>query len=105
MAHRARSRTGPRRTADRSTAYWGLAFVLLLLVSAGMVTVPGEQDGVAFTRDFYRDNRSVIVVSQAIGLVAAGTFAGFARGLQRSDVIAGTSGSFPVGSRSPARRC
>ena len=53
---------------------WGLAFVLLLLVSAGMVTVPGESNGVAFVRAFYEDNRSVIVVSQVIGLAAAIAF-------------------------------
>ena len=54
--------TGRRRTG---------ALVRLLLVSAGMGTLPGEEKGVAFLRNFYQDNRTVIVIAQAIGLAAA----------------------------------
>ena len=61
--------------------------MLLLLVSAAMVTVPGEQDGVAFVRDFYLDNSAIIVTAQVIGLAAAVVFLGFARGLQQSDWV------------------
>ena len=88
MAHHARSRStvGPG-LSGRSTAYWGIAFVLLLLVSAGMVTVPGERDGVAFVRDFYRDNSGIIVSAQVIALVAAAVFLGFARALQQRDWV------------------
>ena len=88
MAHGARSQSDVGQEAPgRSTAYWGIAFVLLLLVSAGMVTVPGEQDGVAFVRDFYRENSAIIVTAQVIGLAAAVVFLGFARGLQHSDWV------------------
>jgi hypothetical protein len=73
--------------AGRATAYWGVAFVLLLLLSAGMVTVPGGDRGVAFVRDFYEANRTVIVLAQAIGLVAAVAFLPFARGLQRQSWV------------------
>jgi hypothetical protein len=73
--------------AGRATAYWGVAFVLLLLVSAGMVTVPSADRGVAFVRDFYEANRTVIVLAQAIGLVAAVAFLPFARGLQRQSWV------------------
>jgi hypothetical protein len=61
--------------------------VLLLLLSAGMVTVPGGDRGVAFVRDFYEANRTVIVLAQAIGLVAAVAFVPFARGLQRQSWV------------------
>jgi hypothetical protein len=74
--------------AGRATAYWGVAFVLLLLLSAGMVTVPGGDRGVAFVRDFYEANRIVIVLAQAIGLMAAAAFLPFARGLQRQSWVA-----------------
>ena len=74
--------------AGRATAYWGVAFVLLLLLSAGMVTVPGADRGVSFVRDFYEANRTVIVLAQAIGLVAAVAFLPFARGLQRQSWVA-----------------
>ena len=99
MADRARSQTGSGQpTSGRSTAYWGLAFVLLLLVSAGMVTVPGESNGVAFVRSFYEDNRSVIVVAQVIGLVAAVVFLVFARGLQQRDWVGYAPWVFVCGS-------
>jgi hypothetical protein len=73
--------------AGRATAYWGVAFVLLLLLSAGMVTVPGADRGASFVRDFYEANRTVIVLAQAIGLVAAVAFLPFARGLQRQSWV------------------
>ena len=69
--------------SGRATARWGVAFVVLLLLSAGMVTVPGQDDGVSFVREFYEANRAVIVISQVIGLAAAVAFLPFARGLQR----------------------
>jgi hypothetical protein len=88
MAHHARSRSAVGQAVPgRSTAYWGIAFVLLLLVSAGMVTVPGEQDGVTFVRHFYRDHSTIIVSAQVIGLVAAAVFLGFVRGLQQRDWV------------------
>ena len=88
MAHDARSRSDIGQAASgRSTAAWGIGFVLLLLVSAGMVTVPGEQDGVTFVRDFYRDNGAIVVTAQVVGLAAAVVFLGFVRGLQRSDWV------------------
>ena len=39
-----------------------------------MATLPGEEQGVAFLRNFYQDNRTVIVIAQAIGLAAALVF-------------------------------
>ena len=69
--------------SGRATACWGVAFVLLLLLSAGMATVPGGDDGVSFVRGFYEANRAVIVISQVTGLAAAVAFLPFARGLQR----------------------
>ncbi len=88
MAHDARPQSDVGQSASgRSTASWGISFVLLLLVSAGMVTVPGEQDGVAFVRDFYRDNSAIIVTAQVVGLAAAVALLGFVRGLQHSDWV------------------
>jgi hypothetical protein len=99
MASRARSHVGVGEPmSSRSTAYLGLAFVLLLLVSAGMVTVPGERYGVAFVRHFYEENRSVIVVAQVIGLAAAVTFLVFARGLQQRNWVGRAPWVFVCGS-------
>ena len=73
--------------SGRSTALWGVAFVLLLLLSAGMVTVPGRDHDVSFVRDFYETNRTVIIIAQVIGLAAAAAFLPFAARLQRQDWV------------------
>jgi len=68
-------------------ASWGAVFVVLLLISAGMVTVPGHQDRVAFVREFYEAHRTVIVTAQVIGVVSSAAFLAFALGLQRQDWV------------------
>jgi hypothetical protein len=73
----------PQVASGRATAWWGAAFCVLLLVSAGMVTVPGGDDRVSFVRNFYTDHRTVIVIAQLVGLAAAAVLVAFARGLQR----------------------
>ena len=67
-----------------------MAFVVLLLVSAGMATVPGGDDPVAFVRRFYEAHRAVVVTAQVVGLAAAVTFIPFADGLQRQDWVGRT---------------
>jgi hypothetical protein len=67
----------------RAVAWWGFAFTLLLLVSAGMATVPGRDDTVRAVRQFYADHASVVVISQLIGLAAAAALIPFVLGLQR----------------------
>jgi hypothetical protein len=86
-----------RVDGTRRTALWGLAFVLLLLVSAGMVTVPGGDDSVTVVRRFYDDHRAVIVVAQVIGLLAAAVFVPFAQRLQRSRSVGGAPWVFATG--------
>ena len=71
--------------ARRTAGWWGLGFVVLLLLSAGMVTVPGRGATVQAARGFYRDHLGIIVVAQVIGLLAAVAFVLFALGLQRQD--------------------
>jgi multisubunit Na+/H+ antiporter MnhC subunit len=83
----------------------GVAFVLLLLVSAGMVTVPGEQDGAAFVRSFYEVNSAIIVTAQVIGLAAAVAFLGFARSFSAAAGSVLPRGCLSVGQRSRALRC
>src|SRR5215216_300159 len=57
--------------ARRTAGSWGLGFVVLLLLSAGMVTVPGRGATAQAARGFYRDYLGIIVVAQVIGLIAA----------------------------------
>ena len=62
----------------------GSAFVLLLLISAGMASVPDGSDSVARVREFYAAHTGVVLVAQAVGLAAAVVFALFARALSTS---------------------
>src|SRR4051794_35793225 len=55
----------------------GLAFVVLLLLSAGMASVPGGQDAASVVEEFYTGATAVIVLAQLVGLLAAASFALF----------------------------
>ena len=59
----------------------GLIFVVLLLLSAGMASVPAGSDRLPTIRRFYAAHGPVVVVAQLIGLVAAAAFAVHARAL------------------------
>jgi hypothetical protein len=66
---------------SRRSGWSGLIFVVLLLLSAGMASVPGGSDSVATVRAFYVDHAPVVVVAQLIGLAAAAVFAVHTRAL------------------------
>src|SRR3954471_1840193 len=72
--------TAPR--THRGTAAWGLTFVVLLLVSAGMASVPGGDDPALKARHFYTEHTSVIGTAQVIGLAAGAVFIPFSRSLR-----------------------
>jgi hypothetical protein len=78
----------------RAVAAWGVAFTVLLLVSAGMATVPGGDDTVRDVRQFYADHASIVVISQLIGLAAAAALVPFVLGLQRQ--LTGTTSPRPL---------
>jgi hypothetical protein len=67
----------------RSAGAWGWSFAILLLVSAGMVSVPNGSDSMSTIRVFYESNAGLILVAQVVGLCAALTFIPFAIALQR----------------------
>ncbi|MET0914915.1 MAG: hypothetical protein ABWY81_01795 [Jiangellaceae bacterium] len=58
----------------RSAGGWGWAFTMLLLLSAGMASVPGGSDANSMVRDFYTTNAGVIIAAQVISLGASATF-------------------------------
>ena len=62
---------------------------MLLLVGAGMASVPGGDDTVADARAFYVDNTGVVLAAQVVGLVAVAPLLLFVRGLARSPLVAG----------------
>ena len=63
--------------AHRSTP-WAAAFIVLLLLSAGMFSAPTSADSVTAARSVYVENATVVVVSQVVGLLAAAVFLRFA---------------------------
>jgi hypothetical protein len=78
-----RSGTSSVRRAGR----WGLGFVLLLLIGAGMASVPGGDDTVGQVRRFYEDNAGVVFLSQVVELVATLPLVLFLRGLAASSLV------------------
>ena len=68
----------------RSAGWMGILFVVLLFLNAGMVSLPSSADTEDFIASFYANNRIVILIAQALGLLAAPVFIAFAIGLQNS---------------------
>jgi hypothetical protein len=60
-------RAGPGRAAGA----WGWAFTVLLLLSAGMASVPGGADAASTVREFYTAHAGVVVVAQVVSLLAS----------------------------------
>jgi hypothetical protein len=78
---------GDSRT--RRAGGWGLAFVVLLLIGAGMASVPGGEDPVPQVRRFYEQHTSVIVLSQVVELIATLALVLFLLGLATSRLVRG----------------
>ena len=72
------------RVTRRTAAWLGILFVVLLFLSAGMVTLPSSSQSADVTAAFYAANRWIIIIAQAFGLIAAPVFIAFALGIQNS---------------------
>ena len=68
----------------RAAGVWGIVFVLLLFVSAAMVSVPTATMGGDKIVAFYTAHASVIVLQQVLGLVAVAAFVAFGLSLPRN---------------------
>jgi len=58
--------------------------VVLLLLSAGMASVPGGNDPTGTVRDYYTQHTGVVVAAQVVGLLAAAAFVVFALTARRT---------------------
>jgi hypothetical protein len=72
------------RVTRRTSGWLGILFVVLLFLSAGMVTLPSSAQSREVTAAFYAANRWVIIIAQAFGLMAAPVIIAFALGVQNS---------------------
>jgi len=61
----------------RAAGGWGIVFVVLLLVSSAMVSVPTAAETGDRIVSFYRAHTSLIVVQQLVGMVALVAFIAF----------------------------
>jgi hypothetical protein len=76
-----------RTVSPRAAGVSGLVFVVLLLIGAGMATVPGAEATTSAVRTFYEQHRGVVVVAQLVELVATVPLLVFTMGLARSTLV------------------
>ena len=76
-----------RGSGTRHGGSWGLAFVVLLLIGAGMASVPGGDESVAEVRRFYDEHTGVILLSQIVELLATVPLVLFILGLAASTLV------------------
>lgn len=74
-------------TSARAGSLWGIAFVVVLFISAAMVSLPTASAGGDSIRAFYQAHGSIIVVQQAIGAVALIPLFLFALSIKRPWVV------------------
>jgi hypothetical protein len=70
-------------TGGRRTGWFGAAFVVLLLLQAGMADIPAADVPIRRIQAFYADNGGVILAAQIISIVASILFLLFAWNLGR----------------------
>ena len=75
---------------SRRAGWWGIAFVVVLFVYGGMVSVPTSESSAQQIQAFYADHRSVIVIDQVLGILAIPLFVFFAVALARQLDTRGT---------------
>jgi hypothetical protein len=67
---------------SRAAGGWGIVFVVLLLVSAAMVSLPTAAEKGDRIAAFYAAHGQLIVLQQIVGLIALAAFIAFALSLQ-----------------------
>lgn len=77
---------------DRLGAGLAFGFIALLLLTEVVLTLPDVTDSASLVATFYAGHRSVIVILQILGFVAAGLFGGYAWRLRSVDRVVGGAG-------------
>ena len=78
-------------TSPRAGGLWGIAFVVVLFVSAAMVSLPTASESGDSIRAFYQAHGSIIVLQQVVGAAALFPFLLFAISLKRPWVVPATA--------------
>jgi hypothetical protein len=91
VAAKASGRNDPDRTPDRFAAGLAFAFIVLLLATELVLTLPDEADNPAFLAEFYTEHRTLIITLQLLGVVDALLLGAYAWRLRSVDrFVAGT---------------
>jgi hypothetical protein len=80
------------RTPDRLAAALAGGFIVLLLATEIVLTLPDETDDANVVATFYASHRAFIIILQVLGLVAAVLLGGYAWRLRRVDRVVSVAG-------------
>jgi hypothetical protein len=80
------------RKPDRVAGALAAGFVVLLLASELVLTLPDENDSPASVARFYAAHRGLIITLQVLGIVAAGLLGGYAWRLRSVDRVVAVAG-------------
>ena len=80
------------RIPDRFAAALAGGFVVLLVATELVLSLPDETDGPIVVAAFYAAHRSIIIILQVLGFVAALLFGGYAWRLRRVDRLVSAAG-------------
>ena len=80
------------RRPDRLGAALAGGFIVLLLATELVLTLPDVADSASSVTDFYVAHRTLIVILQVLGFVAAGLFGAYAWRLRSVDRVVATAG-------------
>jgi hypothetical protein len=85
VAAKASGKNDPDRTPDRLAAGLAFAFIVLLLASELVLTLPDEADSPAIVARFYTEHRAFIIALQLLGILDALLLGGYAWRLRSVD--------------------
>jgi hypothetical protein len=85
VAAKASGTNDPDRTPDRLAAGLAFAFIVLLLATELVLTLPDEADSPSFVAQFYTEHRAFIIALQILGILDALLLGGYAWRLRSVD--------------------
>ena len=85
MAAKASGMNDPDRTPDRLAAGLAVAFIVLLLATELVLTLPDEADSPAIVARFYTEHRTFIIALQLLGILDTLLLGGYAWRLRSVD--------------------
>ena len=85
------------RKPDRVAGALAAGFVVLLLATEAMLTLPDETASAAAVASFYATHRAFIVILQLLGMVAAGLLGLYAWRLRAVDPVVAAAGMIMAG--------